>query len=281
MNIRRPAVAGLFYPDDPEALRRLVRGLLDRAPRRAIGPPKALIAPHAGYAFSGPIAASAYAALEAPGRHPIRRVVILGTAHSRVEGLATSRADAFATPLGVVPLDRAAIASIEAHPEVAADDAAHAGDHAIEVQLPFLQQTLGAFALVPVLVGRASDEGVAEVVDRLWGGPETLVVVSTDLSHYHAYDAAKALDRAAAEAIERMRPEALRPEQACGRRAVAGLLRAARRHGLQAACLDLRSSGDTAGPRDRVVGYGAFALFAPPAQRAIEERDAVPPGDSG
>lgn len=259
--IRPPAVAGTFYPAGPQRLRALVRSLLAAAPPP--GPeaarPKALIVPHAGYVYSGPIAASGYARL-APGRTEVRRVVLLGTAHSAVAGLASSGAEGFATPLGVVPLDLEVRDRLRDLLQVHEDDPAHRRDHALEVQLPFLQETLADFAIVPLLVGRAAPEHVAEVLDRLWGGPETLVVVSSDLSHYHDHATACRLDSETARAIEDLAPDRIGPASACGHRAIAGLLTAARRHRLNAATLDLRTSGDTAGPRDRVVGYGAFAF---------------------
>lgn len=258
--IRPPAVAGRFYPAKPDKLRAAVRAYLDAATPVAHDP-RALIVPHAGYSYSGPVAASGYACL-AGARDAVRRVVLLGTAHSPVAGLAASSAAGFATPLGVVPVDRAALAGVLGLPQVNCDDDAHADDHALEVQLPFLQVVLGDFALVPFLVGRASAEEVAEVLEALWGGPETLVVVSSDLSHYHGYEDARWLDTATAAAIESLRPDQVGSEQACGYRAIRGLLTAARRHGLRAVTADLRNSGDTAGPRDQVVGYGAFVFVS-------------------
>lgn len=263
MDVRRPAVAGMFYPARPEELRRLITDWLHEAKKE--GPvPKALIAPHAGYIYSGPIAASAYATL-APARSRIRRVVVAGPSHRvAFRGLALSGAQSFATPLGLVPVDSEAAAQLRDLPQVHVLDQAHALEHSLEVQLPFLQMILESFALIPLAVGDCEPEDVAEVYERLWGGPETLVVVSSDLSHYHPYKAARRLDEAAARAIEQLRPEDLDTEQACGRLPIAGLLLAAKRHGLKARTVDLRSSGDTAGPRDEVVGYGAF-LFTEPA----------------
>jgi hypothetical protein len=257
-------VAGFFYPDDPAELAAAVDACLAGAARPRAGetPPKALIVPHAGYVYSGPVAASAYGRI-APHAGAIRRVVLLGPAHRAfVRGLAAPRADAFATPLGVVPLDRAALDALAELPQVALSDAPHAGEHSLEVQLPFLQRVLGAFALAPFAVGESSAEEVAEVIDRLWGGPETLVLVSSDLSHYHDYATARRLDRATCAAIEALEPRALGPDSACGRVPVGGLLRVARARGLAAETLDLRSSGDTAGDRSRVVGYGAWSFGA-------------------
>lgn len=259
---RPPAVAGLFYPDDPEVLRRDVEAHLAAAGlAEQETAPKALILPHAGYVYSGPVAASGYARLPEVARRRIRRVVLLGPCHHvPLRGLAVPRAEAFATPLGAVPVDREAVARALALPQVVTSDEAHAAEHSLEVHLPFLQRLLGDFALVPFAVGDASAEEVAEVLELLWGGPETLVVVSSDLSHYHDYAEARRLDAATCRAIEALDPEALDEESACGRVPVRGLLVVARRRGLAARTVDLRSSGDTAGPRDRVVGYGAWLV---------------------
>ncbi len=265
LRVRPPAAAGTFYPDDPDALaatvdRHLAAGAT-RSPRVPGGvPPKALIAPHAGYVYSGPVAGSAYARLEGL-RHTITRVVLLGPAHRvPVGGLAVSGADAFATPLGLVEIDEAARRSVLSLPGVDVDDHAHAQEHSIEVHLPFLQRALDGFSLVPLVVGTASPAVVADVIDSVWDGPETLVVASSDLSHYHAYERAVARDRRTADAIVARLADAIHPDDACGAYPVRGLLEAARRHDLAVELLDLRNSADTAGPSDRVVGYGAFAL---------------------
>ncbi|MBE2258753.1 MAG: AmmeMemoRadiSam system protein B, partial [Rhodobacteraceae bacterium] len=243
----------------PAVLARDLRSLLAEAPPAAGFRPKAIIAPHAGYVYSGPIAASVYAPLHAL-RESIRRVVLLGPTHRvAVNGLAAPAVSAFATPLGVVAVDRAAIAAIAPLPQVVVSDAAHALEHSLEVQLPFLQAVLEQFALVPLAVGRASAEQVAEVLDRLWGGDETLIVISSDLSHYLPYPVARATDSETARQIVALEPR-LDHQQACGATPVNGLLLAARRHGLKAQLIDLRNSGDTAGDRSRVVGYGAFAF---------------------
>lgn len=258
-SIRRPAVAGAFYPADAAELRATVRDLLSGADVSG-PPPKAIVAPHAGYIYSGPVAASAYALL-APLRGTVTRVVLLGPAH-RVwfRGLALPSQRAFATPLGVVAVDPAAAARLADLPQVRVDDAPHAEEHGLEVHLPFLQEALGDVTVVPLVVGDASPGQVAAVIDRLWGGPETLVVVSSDLSHYHDYDTACRLDAATTANIEALRDDALDEDSACGRLPLAGLLRVARARGLAVTTLDLRNSGDTAGPRNRVVGYGAYAF---------------------
>jgi MEMO1 family protein len=258
--IRPAAVAGRFYPRDPVELRELIASLL-AAVAPAAGPaPKALIAPHAGYPYSGPIAASAYAQF-IPARGQIRRVVLLGPSHYvALDGLATSSAEAFATPLGIVPVDLEAVRQARALPRVRELDAAHAHEHALEVQLPFLQTVLGDFSLVPLTVGDATPEDVGNVLDALWDGPETRLVISSDLSHYHDFQTARRLDSATAKAIENLKPGGVGEERACGRIPICGLLQVARRHGLHARTVDLRNSGDTAGPRDRVVGYGAFVF---------------------
>ncbi len=264
-DVRPAAVAGMFYSDAPSALAAEVRAHLAGA-RSRISPvgaaPKALIAPHAGYAFSGPIAAAAYARLAA-GRDAIRRVVLLGPTHRvPIRGLALPSARAFATPLGTVDVDRQSAATALTLPQVRASDAAHAFEHSLEVQLPFLQAVLANFSIVPFAVGDATPAEVAEVVELLWGGPETLIVVSSDLSHYHRYADAREIDRATGEAILAL-SATLDHEQACGATPINGLLLAARRHGMQAELLDLRNSGDTAGDKSRVVGYAAFAFAEP------------------
>jgi AmmeMemoRadiSam system protein B len=258
-HVRRAAVAGTFYPAEPGVLRAMIKEYLDQAD--AAGPlPKAIIAPHAGYIYSGPVAASAYRRLAA-GRGRITRVVLLGPAH-RVgfEGLALATASSFATPLGVIPIDEEAVKAITKLPQVGVLDAAHAREHSLEVHLPFLQEVLGDFKLVPLAVGEATPEEVAEVLDALWGGPETLIVVSSDLSHYHDYATAKALDTATSRAIEAMDPGAILYDHACGRRPVNGLLVTAKRRGMKVKAIDVRSSGDTAGSKDHVVGYGAYVF---------------------
>ncbi len=264
--IRSPAVADMFYPADAQELQGMIGGYLREAAEgtETTRVPKAIIVPHAGYVYSGPVAASAYARL-LPARQKIRHVVLLGPSH-RVPllGLASSGADAFSTPLGTIPLDRKAIDNIEQLPQVHRLDEAHALEHSLEVQLPFLQEVLDDFTLVPLVVGDAAPTEVAEVLERLWNGQETLVVVSSDLSHYHDYDTASVLDSATSQAIEQLQLERIHGENACGCRAINGLLYLLRKRapkpGRHGRTLDLRNSGDTAGPRDRVVGYGAYVF---------------------
>ena len=259
---RPAAVAGMFYPRVPAALAASVRACLVDAARRphAEGArPKALIVPHAGYVYSGPIAAAAYARLAA-AHAAIRRVVILGPTHRvAIRGLALPSARAFATPLGEVAVDRRAAALALTLPQVQENDEAHAQEHALEVQLPFLQAVLDDFRIVPLAVGAASTEEVADVIERLWGGPETLILVSSDLSHYHRYDVARAIDRGSADGILALAPF-LDHEQACGATPINALLHCARRRNLVPELLDLRNSGDTAGDKSRVVGYASFAF---------------------
>jgi AmmeMemoRadiSam system protein B len=260
--VRPPAVAGTFYPGTPRELDAAVRGYLRDAAAAAEGndAPKAIIAPHAGYVYSGAVAASAYARI-ARARGVVRRVLLLGPAHRvPVRGLAAPQAAAFATPLGEVRIDRDALEAIGDLPQVRGLDAAHADEHSIEVHLPFLQIALGDFALVPLVVGDAEPEEVAEILERLWGGKETLIVVSSDLSHYYAYAVARRMDDATTRAIEALEPGRIGFEQACGRIPVQGLLLAARHRGLLCRAVDVRNSGDTAGPRDSVVGYGAYVF---------------------
>lgn len=256
--IRPAAQAGRFYPAEPDRLQGDVQRFLSQAAAAGEGVPKAIIAPHAGYAYSGPIAGSAFRSLAA-GRDSIRRVVLIGPSHyAHFEGVAATNADAFATPLGLVPIDREQVQTLQAASGVRSFEAAHAPEHCLEVELPFLQVVLGEFELVPLLVGEADADEVGAVLDAVWGGPETCVVVSSDLSHYLDYDEARRKDGETADAIVALNGDALDSHCACGHRAIAGLLRVARQRGLRGRVVDLRNSGDTAGPRDRVVGYGAF-----------------------
>ena len=276
LTVRPAAVAGMFYPGAPRALEASVRALLDVAPRPAATDatdaiwPKALIVPHAGYVYSGPIAASAYARL-LPGRSRIRRVVLLGPVHRvPIRGLALPAAESFVTPLGAVAVDADAATRLHAMPQVCESEAAHSLEHSIEVQLPFLQSILDEFTFVPLVVGDATPMEVAEVIERVWGGTETLIVVSSDLSHYHPYDEAVEIDRSTAGDILAL-ADSLDHEQACGATPINGFALCARRHGLTTELIDLRNSGDTAGEKSRVVGYAAFA-FAKNAPERIATR---------
>jgi MEMO1 family protein len=260
--IRPAAVSGAFYPGQPSVLSETVLALLAKAaPDTGAAIPKALIVPHAGYIYSGATAALAYARL-AGARKQIRRVVLLGPVHRvPVRGLALPGAAAFATPLGEVQIDQAAVATLADLPQVVVSAPAHAREHALEVQLPFLQSVLDDFKLVPLAVGNATPAEVAQVLERLWGGPETLIVISTDLSHFLPYRAAQTLDQETVQHIMNF-GDPLTHEQACGGTPVNGLMLAARQHGLQAQLLGLCNSGDTAGDKNRVVGYAAIAFVA-------------------
>jgi AmmeMemoRadiSam system protein B len=261
--VRPAAVAGSFYPGDAPTLVAEVTGHLASA-RAQPGArrPKAIIAPHAGYMYSGPIAAAAYARI-ARLAGGVRRVVLAGPAHRvYVPGVAVPAAGEFATPLGSVALDPEAIGIVRGFPFVEVSDRAHALEHSLEVHLPFLQSVLGDFRLVPLVVGDAAPGEMAALFETLWGGGETLIVVSSDLSHYLPYDSAHRRDGETARAILRF-DATLVPEDACGAAPINGLLSAARARGLEGELLDLRNSGDTAGSRDRVVGYGAFAFHEP------------------
>ncbi len=264
-SVRPPAGAGTFYPGDATTLDAAVAGYLAAAAPQDLTPeglaPKAVIAPHAGYVYSGPVAASAYVRL-APARGTVTSIVLIGPAHRvSFRGIATSGAMAFATPLGAVPVDVEAVGRVRDLPQVVVLDEAHRLEHSLEVQLPFLQRILGDFAIVPLVVGDATADEVAELIEALWGGPETAIVVSSDLSHYLDYQTARRLDAVTSRAIEELRPGDIGFDQACGRLPIKGLLQRARARGLTATTVDLRSSGDTAGPRDQVVGYGAW-IFA-------------------
>jgi AmmeMemoRadiSam system protein B len=262
MRTRPAAMAGSFYPGESTALAAEVASYLADTQGSPGRPPKAIIAPHAGYMYSGAIAGSIYARL-APLQGRIERVVLAGPAH-RVypTGAAVPSVEAFASPLGEIALDLAALTRLRALPFVEVNDAAHAREHSLEVHLPFLQSVLGRFSLVPVVVGDASPDDMALLFDTAWGGPETLVVVSSDLSHYLPYESARGRDRDTARAIVELQAT-LVPDEACGAAPINGLLRAARRRGMAAELVDLRNSGDTAGDRSRVVGYGAFAFTEP------------------
>ncbi len=274
---RPPAVAGTFYPADPRRLVLDVRRLLDEARTTRFPHPKplperegtnqslrdfhlkALIAPHAGYIYSGAIAAAAYAAL-LPVAARIRRVVLLGPTHRvAVRGLALPAATSFSTPLGEIKLDVDAMRELSGLPQIVVSDAVHAQEHSLEVQLPFLQSVLTDFSLLPLAVGDATAAEVADVLDRVWGGAETLIVISSDLSHYLPAEVAQQIDRATADTILQLHAIPSH-QQACGATPINGLLLAARRHHLTPHLLDLRNSGDTAGPHDSVVGYAAFAF---------------------
>ena len=256
--VRPPAVAGMFYPADPRQLEHDVQKYLAAAQPQAFQP-KALIVPHAGYIYSGAIAASAYATLKTVAPH-IRRVILLGPTHRvAVRGLALPDTDTFDTPLGRIPLDTDAMRTIAGLPQVTISGEAHEEEHSLEVQLPFLQSVLGEFTLLPLAVGRATAEEVAEVLEAVWGGDETLIVISSDLSHYLTYAAAQFADNKTAQDILNLN-QSIDHEQACGGTPICGLMVAARKHHLTPHLLDLRNSGDTAGPRDRVVGYAAFAF---------------------
>ena len=282
--IRPAAVAGMFYPDDPRALRAQVAQYLAQVGARGsastaagAAAPKIVLVPHAGYVYSGPVAAHAYAALGSVAART-RRVVLLGPTHRvAVRGIAAPTVDAFATPLGPVPVDRAAISSLADQPQVVANDAAHAAEHALEVQLPFLQSVLGEFTLVPLAVGHVTPEAVAQVLERLWGGDETLIVISSDLSHYLPYARARAIDGATVQRVLALDPR-LHHDEACGATPLAGALIAAKAHGLEARLLDLRNSGDTAGDRSRVVGYAAVA-FEPAAAATDRDDEAAADAD--
>ncbi len=262
LGIRPAAVAGSFYPSSPDAVRTAIRQAFADAvvPATDAAVPKALVVPHAGYVYSGAIAASAYARIM-PARSTIRRVVLLGPSHrAYVRGLAVPSVDAFLTPLGAVPIDASGRDVALELPGVRVDDRAHADEHSLEVQLPFLQSVLDDFTLLPFSVGDATPDEVAAVLEACWGGPETLVVISTDLSHYHRYDEATRLDARTAAAIVACRPGAIDDHDACGAYPLRGLLQVVAEYGYSVEQLDLRNSGDTAGDHHRVVGYGAFAV---------------------
>ena len=262
-SIRPAAIAGMFYPGNAFDLARTVDALLAAAkPATAQSTPKAIIAPHAGFVYSGPVAARIYARF-ASARRRIKRIVLLGPTHRvAIQGMALPGVDAFSTPLGEVPIDADAANALLKLPFIGNSVEAHRQEHCLEVHLPFLQKVFDAFTLVPLAVGRATAEQVAEVLELLWGGDETLIVVSSDMSHYHPYAEAQTIDKATAQAILELRTD-INHHQACGATPVTGLNLYAQRHGLTPELIDLRNSGDTAGDKSRVVGYASFAYHEP------------------
>ncbi len=269
--IQMPNVAGSFYPGDPETLQADIDRMLAQASNTIDAPIKALISPHAGYVYSGPVAASGFTLLRSQAAQ-ICRVVVMAPSHRLpLTGIATSSADYFHTPLGDIPVARDALTQALRFPQVEELDSAFQGEHALEVQLPFLQTVLDDFELIPFIVGATSPQQVAEVLEALWGGDETLIVISSDLSHFLDYDSARRRDTDTTSAIESLNLKNIRDHDACGRNPLNGLLVAAQHHGLTVSTLDLRNSGDTAGSKDRVVGYGAYAFIEP--TYSPEERD--------
>ena len=262
--LRPPAVAGVFYPADASELRRSVARFIESCPKSAERRrPKALIVPHAGYPYSGAVAGCAYRLLRDTGATGIRHVVLLGPSHRvPLRGLAVPSVDGFATPLGVVPIDASGRQRLRELGLAGVTDAPHAAEHSLEVQLPFLQCLLEDFDLLPITAGLAPPDLVARALESVWNGADTLIVISTDLSHYHTSDEARELDGATTRAILERQCD-LSDEQACGARGVNGLMQVARRHSLSVTMLDQRNSGDTAGDRSRVVGYGSYAVFEP------------------
>lgn len=257
--IRKPAVAGNFYPADGQILQSQITKYLSQA-KPANHRYKAVIAPHAGYIYSGLIAGSAYRSLGKKPEH-VRRVIIAGPSHYEpVNGIALSSAEAFETPLGIVPVDRDTCNMILDMPGVVTWDAAHTREHSLEVQIPFLQMIFSNFSIVPLSVGQAASEWVAGAFDALWGGDETVIVISSDLSHFSPYKTAVQLDLETARQVQELKP--IQEGQACGRIPINGLLRAAVSRDMSCELIDLRNSGDTAGPQDRVVGYGAFGFYS-------------------
>lgn len=259
MRRRRTVAAGRFYSADPRELAETVDGLLAAASIGTGPAPVGIVVPHAGYQYSGAVAATAYARLASS--LPVERVLVLGPAHFvPVAGCAVPAAAAFETPLGSVPVDAVCCERLAQFPGVVRDDAPHAPEHSVEVQLPFLQRLLPTdWELVPIVVGRAEAEVVVGVIDSA-AGPDTAVVCSTDLSHYLDQEQAAARDRRTAEAIVGRRADEIGDRDACGAAALRGVLAWARRRDVSVELLDLRTSGDTSGDRSRVVGYGAFAL---------------------
>ncbi|VAW70803.1 Candidate phosphomevalonate decarboxylase; COG1355, Predicted dioxygenase [hydrothermal vent metagenome] len=258
--IRPAAVAGMFYPDDPQQLKSEISQYLNRASSSSSSVPKAIIVPHAGYIFSAPVAANAYHLLT-PEIQKIKQVILLGPSHHLAfDGIATPDADYFATPLGKIKINHSLCLKAQSLDFVQTNNPAHQREHSLEVQLPFLQVILNDFELTPLVVGNCDMESISQLLELLWGGAETLIVISTDLSHFHNYQVANRLDRKTSQAIEQLQPDLISSENACGKAPLNGLLTLARKKQLTIDCLDLRNSADTAGSMDRVVGYGAYAV---------------------
>ena len=259
-SVRAPQVSGVFYPAGDNELADMVERCLARGRHSPVPDPKIIVAPHAGYVFSGEVAATVFKPVAAH-RSRIRRVVVIAPAH-RVgfKGLATTSADAWATPLGTVPVDWEALRSLMTLPGFRVFDDAFQQEHSLEVHVPFLQRVLDDFTLVPILLGDADPAEVSRALELVWGGPETLISVSSDLSHFHDYDTARGMDLATSRRIELMKPQEIDGRGACGHRALAGALDQARKRDLRVTALDVRNSGDTRGGKERVVGYGAYAM---------------------
>ena len=250
-------MANLFYPGDATVLHDDIQVYLS-AVEPGSSTPKAIISPHAGYIYSGATAAHAYAQLT-HAKDRIKRVVLLGPCHHvPLSGLAVPSVDFFETPLGNIPIDRDSIKQILALPQVEESDLTHQQEHSLEVQLPFLQEMLGDFSIIPLVVGNAIPEEVSQVLEFLWGGDETVIVISSDLSHFHNYDSAKAIDSATCKAIESFNSDVINSENACGSYAINGLLLSAKKRNMKVTTLNTCNSGDTAGTKDKVVGYGAW-----------------------
>jgi AmmeMemoRadiSam system protein B/AmmeMemoRadiSam system protein A len=272
-SVRPAAVAGQFYPGDPKELDAAVQFFLSRIPAEDSPTPKAIIAPHAGYIYSGPMAAEAYATLR-PARKTVTRVILLGPCHRvALQGLGLPSVDWFQTPLGDIPIDNQACDKILDLPQVQVFDATHELEHSLEVHLPFLQVVLEDFTLVPLVVGSANAEQVAEVLDRLWAGPETVIVISSDLSHYLDYGMAQTMDGATSRAIETLNYADIGRDHACGRIPISGLLALAKHKGMKVKTLGVCNSGDTAGTKDKVVGYGSWAFWETDGEAEDFERD--------
>lgn len=258
-NIRPAAVAGMFYPENSKQLHRDIQTYLTQGQHQSQTRPRAIIVPHAGYIYSGIVAGSVYSIVK-QYHDQYRRVVLLGPCHYvGVRGLALPSAEYFSTPLGDIPIDLELSQKISHLPQVITSSAAHAREHSLEVQLPFLQEVLDEFTLLPLVVGQASAMEVAEVLACLWDMEDTLFVISSDLSHFLTYEEAKTVDNETSQLIL-SKDEHITPERACGCYSINGLLHLAKKQGLTVECVDRRNSGDTAGNKDRVVGYGSYVL---------------------
>ncbi len=259
--VRTTAVAGAFYPSEPEILSKDIQRYIEETPSVSLPVPKAIIVPHAGYEYSAGVAASAYKLLKS-GRKSIKKVVILAPSHKiGFNGMALTKASAYETPLGNVEIDKEMNEQLLALPLVDYLEEAHKSEHSLEVQLPFLKEALDDFKLIPVITGNASPTDVETLLETVWGKKDTLIVISTDLSHYLPYNEACILDNKTKTAIENLDIDSIEQEQACGYVPLKGMLTIAKAKKMQVETLEVKNSGDTSGSKNRVVGYGAWAFL--------------------
>ena len=259
--IKQADVAGMFYPGEEASLRQMVDGFIQKALSFDLRP-RAIIAPHAGYIYSGSIAGTAYKTIAAV-RDQIENVIIMSPAHRfYLRGIALHMADAFATPLGNIPVNIGIVKKIKQFSSVQWEERSFIQEHGLETHLPFIQRAFKpGIKIVPMIVGECQESEVAEILESVWEDPRNFVIISSDLSHFHSYADAKKLDRNTVDLIQNLDSQSLDTEFACGHYPICGLLNLARNRKLKIKALDIRSSGDTAGSKESVVGYGSFAVY--------------------